>query len=150
MAGNHPPVAGGGQRREQTICDQEEPGTGQIPKRRERQETTVEGRAKRQTKGQLGPYGSGRGPNPTTPHRTSGKTEEGGTMLPLQSTRTHVQGMPQKAQQTSSLHQSAERYDPTSKNHCYRGGNHLPNGDGRGKSQPTGGGTKRAERRRPG
>src|SRR6266403_1853017 len=110
----------------------------------------MEGRAERQTEGQLGPYGSGRGPNPTTPHRTSGKAEERRTMLPLRSTRTHVQRVSQKGQQTPSLHQSAERYNPTDPDYRHRRGNHLPNRNGRGKSQPLGGGTKRAKRRRSG
>src|SRR6266446_1186068 len=110
----------------------------------------MEGRTKRQTKRQLSPYGSRRGPDPTTPHRTPGKTKERRTMLPLRSTRTHGQRMPQKAQQTPSLHQSAKRYDPTDERHYHRGSNHLPNGDRRRKSQPIGGGTKRAKRRRPG
>src|SRR6266446_3614095 len=110
----------------------------------------MEGRAERQTKGQLSPYGSRRGPDSTTPHRTPRETKEGGTMLPLRGTRTHGQRMSQKAQQTPPLHQSAERYDPTDKRHYHRGSNHLPNGDRRRKGQPTGSGTKRAKRRRPG
>src|SRR6266478_3657078 len=68
----------------------------------------MEGRAERQTEGQLGPHGSRRSPNPTTPHRTSGKTEEGRTVLPLRSARTYVQGMPQKAQQTPSQTETDE------------------------------------------
>src|SRR6266446_10907115 len=110
----------------------------------------MEGRSKRETKRQFGPYGSGRSPDPMTPHRTPGKTEERRTMLPLRSTRTHGQRMPQKAQQTSSLHQSAERYDPTDERHYHRRSNHLPNGDRRRKSQPIGSGTEGTERRRPG
>src|SRR6266436_5610124 len=94
VAGDHPPVGSSGQRRKQTIRDQEKSGTRQIPEGRKGQKTTMEGRVKRETKRQLGSHGGGRGPNSTTPHRTSGKTEEGRTMLPLRSTRTHVQGMP--------------------------------------------------------
>src|SRR6266436_6648890 len=98
VAGNHPPVAGSGQRRKQAIRDQEKSGTRQIPKGRKRQETAVEGRAERKTEGQFGPHGSRRGPNPTTPHRTSGEAKEGRAMLPLRGPRAYVQRMPQKAQ----------------------------------------------------
>src|SRR6266403_2459655 len=57
--------------------------------------------------------------------------------------------MPQKAQQTSPLHQSPNSRYPTDERYRYRGSNHLPNGNRRGKSQPLGGGTKRTKRRRP-
>src|SRR6266403_483632 len=109
----------------------------------------MEGCPKRKAEGQLGPHGGRRGPNPMTPHRTSRKAEKGGTMLPLQGPRPHVQGMPQKAQQTPSLHQSSGSHDPTNERHRHHGGNHLPNRDGRRKSQPLSGGTKGTERRHP-
>src|SRR6266403_1073289 len=110
----------------------------------------MEGCPKRKAEGQLGPHGGRRGPNPMTPHRTPRKAEKGGTMLPLQGPGPHVQGMPQKAQQTPSLHQGPDSHYPTNKRHHHRGSDHLPNRDGRRKSQPLSGGTERAERRRPG
>src|SRR6266436_7445945 len=110
----------------------------------------MEGRPKGKTEGQLGPYGSRRGPNSTAPHRAPGKAEEGGTVLPLQSSRPHVQGVPQKNQQTPSLHQGPSSYHPTNWHHRYRGSNHLPNGDRRRESQPPSGGTKRPKQRHPG
>src|SRR6266404_7216508 len=102
----------------------------------------MEGRAEGKTKGQFGPNGSGRGPTPTTPHRTSGETEEGGAMLPLRSPRTHVQGMPQEGQQTPPLHQSPSNRHSDNKHHHRGGSYHLPNGNGRGKGQPPGGGAE--------
>src|SRR6266446_7270666 len=136
MAGNHPPMASSSQRGKQAIRHQEKSGTRQIPEGRKRQETAMESHVERQAKGQLGPYGSRRGPNPTTPHRASGETKERRTMLPLRGTRTHVQGMPKEAQQTPSLHQSPDSHYPTDKHHHHHGSNDRPNRDRRGESQP--------------
>src|SRR6266403_198723 len=83
-------VTGRSQGRKQTVRDQEKSWTRQVPKRRKGPKTTMEGRCEGETEGQLGPYGSGRSPNSTTPHQTSGKTEERRTMLPLRSPGAHV------------------------------------------------------------
>src|SRR6266403_382241 len=98
MARDHSPMAGGGTRRKQAIRDQKKPGARQIPKGRERKETTMEGGTEKQIEGQLCPHGSRCCTNQMPPHRTSGKAEEGRTMFSLRSPRTHVQGMPKEAQ----------------------------------------------------
>src|SRR6266403_1151445 len=97
MARNHSPMASSRQRRKQAIRHQKEPRTRQIPKRRKGSKATMEGGPEGKTEGQLRPYGGGRGSDPTTPHRTPGKFEEGRTMLPLRGPGPHVKGMPQKA-----------------------------------------------------
>ncbi len=104
----------------------------------------------KQRDGQLCSYGGGRSPNPTTPYQTSRETKEGRAMLPLRSTRPHVQGMPQKAPQTPSLHQSTDSHHPTDKCYHHCRSDHLPNRDRRGKGQPPGSRTKRIKRRRSG
>ncbi len=126
MARNHPSVAVSSLRRKQVICDQEKPGTCQVPQRWKGQEATMEGGPEKQIKGQLCPNGSGCHPNhQMPPHQTPRETEKGRMMLPLRSPRTHVQGMPQKDQQTPSVLKSADGNDPTN---CYhiqcRGGDH--------------------------
>src|SRR6266403_4017673 len=108
----------------------------------------MEGHPKRKTKGQLGPHGSRRGPNLTTPYRTPRETEKGRTMFPLRSPRPHVQRMPQENEQAPSLHQSPDSHHPTDKRYHYRRSNHLPNGNGRREGQPLGGGAKGTERQR--
>src|SRR6266436_600868 len=119
-------MASGSKGRKKAICDQKESGTCQIPKRWERKETTVEGSPKKQIKGQLRPHGSRRCPNQTPPYRTPGETKKGRMMFPLRGPRTHVQGMPQKDQQTTPLHQSPNGGDPTDGHYINQGG-HDPN-----------------------
>ncbi len=139
-----------GPRRKQVVCNQEKPGTHQVPQRWKRKETTMKGGFEEQIKGQLRPDGSRCCPNhQMPPHRAPGETKEGRMVLPLRGPRTHVQGMPQKDQQTPTLLESTGGNDPTNHHHVQcRSGDH-PNQNRQRKGQPTCGRTQRVERRCP-
>ncbi len=88
-----------------------------VAKRWKGKETAMEGSSEKQSKGQLCPHGSRRCPNQTPPHRTSGKAEKGGTMLPLRGPGAYVERLPKEGQQTTPLHQRPSGDDPTNGHH---------------------------------